>query len=151
MNLDKLNRWLTLGANVGVLLGIFFLAFELRQNNALLQSEASIAYVEMRSGGMSETARDSEYLRTFLKAIEGEELSPVESLSLDFEYWSLFVNWEWEYEQYNNGVLDVLDQPPELRWRPVVNYYPRIRESWSNHKSTLSPEFVKYMEENVFD
>jgi hypothetical protein len=151
MNMDKLNRWLTLGANVGVLLGIFFLAFELRQNNALLQSEASIAYVEMRSHGLSDTAKDRAYLGTFLKAIEGEELTPVESLSLDFHYWSLFVNWEWEYEQYSKGVLEVLNQPPELRWRPVVNYYPRIRDSWTNHKSTLSPQFVNYMEENVFN
>ena len=31
-NMDKLNQWLTLSANVAVLLGIVFVAYELRQN-----------------------------------------------------------------------------------------------------------------------
>ena len=33
MDSDQLNRWLTLGANVGVLVGIIFLAVEIRQNS----------------------------------------------------------------------------------------------------------------------
>ena len=40
MNTDTVNRWLTLGANIGVVIGIIFLAFELQQNNELLQSQA---------------------------------------------------------------------------------------------------------------
>ncbi len=32
MDSEKLNRWLTLGANFGVLVGIIFLAIEIRQN-----------------------------------------------------------------------------------------------------------------------
>ena len=40
MKTDAVNRWLTFGANLGVLFGIFFLAFELQQNNELLQAQA---------------------------------------------------------------------------------------------------------------
>ena len=40
MNTENLNRWLTLCANTGVVIGIIFLAFELQQNNELLQSQA---------------------------------------------------------------------------------------------------------------
>jgi len=40
MNTDNLNRWLTLCANIGVVIGIIFLAFELQQNNELLKSQA---------------------------------------------------------------------------------------------------------------
>ena len=35
MDIEKLNRWLTLGANVGVLAGIIFLALEIQQNSRL--------------------------------------------------------------------------------------------------------------------
>ncbi len=35
MDSDRLNRWLTLGANLGVLVGIIFLAAEIRQNSDL--------------------------------------------------------------------------------------------------------------------
>ncbi len=38
MDSDRLNRWLTLGANLGVLVGIIFLAVEIRQTQAWLGS-----------------------------------------------------------------------------------------------------------------
>jgi ATP phosphoribosyltransferase regulatory subunit HisZ len=37
MNMEKLNHWLTLVANFGVIAGVVFLAYELRQNNELLE------------------------------------------------------------------------------------------------------------------
>ena len=40
MNTENLNRWLTLCANIGVVIGIIFLALELQQNNELLESQA---------------------------------------------------------------------------------------------------------------
>ena len=36
-NTKKANRWLTLGANIGVLIGIFLLAYELAQNREAVQ------------------------------------------------------------------------------------------------------------------
>ena len=36
---DKLNRWLTLGANLGVVIGLVFLAIEVRQNNENLATQ----------------------------------------------------------------------------------------------------------------
>ncbi len=41
MDSDRLNRWMTLGANIGVLAGIIFLAFELQQNTVATQLEAA--------------------------------------------------------------------------------------------------------------
>ena len=41
MNVDAANRWITLVANVGVIAGIVFLAFQIRQNNELLSVQAS--------------------------------------------------------------------------------------------------------------
>lgn len=149
MNKIDLGQSVAILANVGVIAGIVFLGYELRQNNRLLQSEASIAYVEMRSAGLDEWADDRDTLRAMIKAWDGEELSRIESLNLDFKYWSVFVNWEWEYGQYQEGVLQVLDQPPSSRLRSAFEYYPLMRDSWFNHKDSLSPEFVRYMEEDV--
>lgn len=39
MNTDSVNRWLTLGANLGVLIGIFLLLAELNQNSRLMQAQ----------------------------------------------------------------------------------------------------------------
>lgn len=38
MNLDSLNKWLTLAANIGVIAGIIFLGLELNQNTTAVQS-----------------------------------------------------------------------------------------------------------------
>ena len=151
MKADNVNRWLTLGANVGVVIGIVFLAVELQQNNELLQSQASITYVEMRSGSLHNLLQNDELLKTVLKAKEGENLSPLESQRLEILYRSAFINWEWEYGQYEKGLLDVSDQPPASRFRAALSYHPLMRESWSIHKAALSPGFVQYMEENVLN
>ena len=44
MNLDSTNRWLTLAANIGVMAGIIFLAFELQQNTVATQLDAAGRY-----------------------------------------------------------------------------------------------------------
>ncbi len=40
MDLKKLNQWLTLFANIGVLAGIIFLGFEIRQNTQIMKADA---------------------------------------------------------------------------------------------------------------
>lgn len=40
MNLDSLNKWLALGANLGVLVGIVFLVTEIDQANRIAQNES---------------------------------------------------------------------------------------------------------------
>lgn len=42
MRIDKLNAWMTLVANLGVVAGLVFVAFEIRQNSELLAVEARI-------------------------------------------------------------------------------------------------------------
>lgn len=39
MNMDKLNKWLMLAANLGVIARIILLAVELQQNNSLLETQ----------------------------------------------------------------------------------------------------------------
>jgi hypothetical protein len=47
--MDRLNSWLTLIANVGVLGGFLFLAYEIQQNTAQLRAEASYSINEALS------------------------------------------------------------------------------------------------------
>ena len=49
MKLDKLNAWLTLIANFGVIAGLIFLAYEIRQNTTQLRAEASYSISEALS------------------------------------------------------------------------------------------------------
>lgn len=59
MNMDSVNKWLIFVANLGVIAGIVFLAFELRQTQdiakAQIRNEISLAAQErFRSSGDNE-------------------------------------------------------------------------------------------------
>ena len=47
---DRLNRWLTLGANIGVLIGIVLLLLELDQNSDLLRAQIHQARADTHVG-----------------------------------------------------------------------------------------------------
>ena len=70
MNVDSLNRWLTLGANIGVLVGIFLLIAELNQNSTLMRAQI---FNERASQGMYE----------FMTVAESPELSDITSLLVE--------------------------------------------------------------------
>ncbi len=48
MDTDELNKWLTLGANVGVLIGLILLIVEIRQNTDMMRAEMSQARADNR-------------------------------------------------------------------------------------------------------
>ena len=62
--MDRLNKWLTLGANVGVLIGILLLVYELNQNSELMRSQIS-------------NERSSQAIEMWLSVVESDELSEV--------------------------------------------------------------------------
>ena len=50
MDADKLNRWMTLGANIGVFAGLIFLAVEVRQNTDSLEESRDQATFQAYQG-----------------------------------------------------------------------------------------------------
>jgi hypothetical protein len=46
MNSERLNRWLTFVANLGVIGGLFFLGYEIRQNTSQMRAEAAYSINE---------------------------------------------------------------------------------------------------------
>jgi hypothetical protein len=80
LDLDRLNRWLTLGANTGVLVGIFLLAYELRQNNDLLETQARETKLERRTGFNLRIASTPALALISAKLDQGEPLTPTETV-----------------------------------------------------------------------
>ncbi len=48
MDSDKINRWLTLGANIGVLTGLILLVTEIRQNSLIAEMQFDADYYSAR-------------------------------------------------------------------------------------------------------
>ena len=79
--MEKLNQWLTLVANVGVLLGIAFLAFEVQQNTDALHSQTRATIF---SGVQEELWKNMAYLDVTLNMLTTDhEPSPEEKVRFD--------------------------------------------------------------------
>ena len=78
MNTDSLNRWLTLGSNIGVILGLVLVAFQFQQNTDAIRLQARLgAHGAIQSAELS-VAGDT-LAEAFAKSIlTPSELTPGE-------------------------------------------------------------------------
>jgi len=106
MNLDKVNKWLTLVANIGVIAGIVFLAVEIRQNTETQRLSAAQQVLGLSYSNWTVQATDGTFARLSLKVSKGEKLTPSETIDYDLMLRSLFIGiWQVHY-QYESGFLD---------------------------------------------
>jgi len=143
---DRLNRWLTLGANIGVLIGIIFLAVELRQNNenlAVQQRAVNYTSVADSWARVSEHPQLSELIS---KDFGGETLSAAETVQLQAFWTGIHLGLQWAYEEL-----------PDDQFQRTLTFNrddyaasPTYRSAWKSRRAFFDPEFVQYMDENVF-
>ena len=148
MDTDKLNKWFSLIANIGVLAGIVFLAVELQQNNEILEAQARRDQLEFRSKGGAMLIANPGLAGIAYKARNGEELSPSEQFKFAQWTYQIFRAWEWQFTEYLEGMLTE-DELPTVGWANQFKDYSLMRSNWYARKANLSPEFVQYIERNV--
>lgn len=151
VNLDRLNRWLTLGANLGVLLGLAALIVEINQSNAL-----ALAQIEQtRSDGLREWRQEwvtNDQIVPLLTKLDSirppenyQKLSMLERQAAtasalgelepeDRKRYRLFLATSyWDYEnlfaQYRRGLVS------EEYWRArgvegILDWAPRWKGAW---------------------
>ena len=83
MNAEKINSWLTLGANVGVVVGLMLLIFEIGQNTEMMRAQINQSRTDtalFQQYSMS----DTDYIVPVIaKVRRGEQLSDEEMLRYD--------------------------------------------------------------------
>ncbi len=143
LDADRLNRWLTLIANIAVVAGIIFLGLELRQNNEILQFEAGSVYFQNRVWGVNKSLENPEFARMIFRARNGEELDDFETYQVRQFYRRVFLGLNWEYSQAEAGRLELSHND---RWREIIkeNRYAVAEWEWAA-KNVLTSDFVQYM------
>lgn len=105
MKIENLNQWLTLIANIGVLLGIVVLMYELNQNNivakAQLRNDITVNSMENIKLGQSPI-----HMEIQRKLNVGEELAFEEVRILQGQFRSELRAWENVHYQYRMGLFD---------------------------------------------
>ena len=149
MNLEKLNQWLTLTANVGVLVGIIFLAIEIQQNTNAIQYEVTLTEQNIMNGPFTNTDRLPE-IKAKINEVQGSsglttEFAKTFDLSIeDSLRWTRYLTQVWQINEAN--------------WRLVGNdesicEFGKILLSsldneiyWNYQRPRYSPEFVDCVE-----
>ena len=115
MDSDKLNRWLTLVANVGVLVGLFLLIIEIDQNSDLVRAQIHQARSDQHIAYRMEVADSDHMLSARLKLEEAggfndlnsiDQLSPLQARRIQEFLTARHQDYDNLYYQYQQGYLD---------------------------------------------
>ena len=128
MNMEKLNPWLSLLANVGVLLGIVFLAIQIQQTNRASDAEASRSVNEAMNNVRSIL---NEHPEVWAKGSLGEELTPWESVIFDNQIESY-----WARAASSTGARLAIDRSRDPyvalhSFAQVLKKNPGVRDRWN--------------------
>ena len=143
MDSNWANRWLTLVANFGVLVGIVLVLVQLDQNRDMIRAQTrdqiATALVELQI----ETGSNQQLVELLQRADDGEELTSAERRQVGYRYNALIRYWENVHYQYRQDLYDEVEFESQRKaWRRTFEDGPSITRYWCNASSMYSPEFA---------
>ena len=146
MKSTRLHDWLQIAGVTGVIIGLAFVAYELRQNYELTKAQTRQALAQTAIDLLWREAEDAELTDIIRRGNAGEELSADEFFRYRRTNTAFFVYWENVYYQYQAGLIDDAEFEPQRRvWRSRTSS-PGIFRVWCLHRHTISPRVVAEVE-----
>lgn len=152
MNLEKLNRWLQVSANIGIVLGLVLVGFQLKQNSELariqLLYEESNRAIELETAVVGEQAAE-----VWAKSIEApEDLTLAEIRIMEALLWSFLEQLRGTYRLAELGLLNEKDWRNRAESEVTFYFgYPYSRAWWENFSADSEdlPEQLRTVIDNV--
>ncbi len=148
MDMDATNRWLTLLANVGVIVGLVFLALQIRQSTEVARSSVDMEVTTIGADFHLRVAENPALARVvMIGRVDPSALSDEEKVQYEYHATAVFLLMEGAYKQYQRGFL------PESGWKPyedLITYFLAneiILDWWVNGSTVFSPEFEAVVEQ----
>ncbi len=151
MDTDKLNSWLALAANLGVLVGIVFVVIEVRQNSEITRAQMTQSRADTAILLASEWG-NSDYMPAIAEKIHlGDDLTYQEMLRYRTWVRAFLRNHQNNYLQYKNGYLrNYIPDSTAAAVRSIIsNQYSR--DYWNESRINYSDEFVEFVDQAVAD
>ena len=146
MNLDRMSQGVQLAANVGVILSIMFLAYQIGEQRELMKAQTRTAISSEIVGLLVSEATDEDLLSAERRSNDGEELSPDDRFRLDRISRAYFRYWENAHYQYRNGLYDETEfAGAREAWKYRLSR-PGVAAIWCDSVEVYSPEFVAEIE-----
>ena len=145
-----LTRWLTLGANAGVLIGLVLLILELDQNRELMRAQTRHE-LSMGIADLLQTPAENDQLADLLfRAQTGAGLTPTELYRFQLRTNALFRYWEDVHYQYRVGLYDEVEfDRQRAAWKASMSRSDFGTDYWCLVRLLYSPEFAAEMDRLV--
>ena len=146
MNIDRVSQGVQLAANLGVILSIMVLAYQIGEQRELMKAQNRTAAASEVIGLLVSEATDEGLVSAVRRSFDGEELSPDDRFRLDRitrAYFRYFAN---VHYQYRNGLYDEEEFAGSrvgLKWRLSR---PGVAAIWCDTAYQYSPAFVAEVE-----
>ncbi|MFN7164369.1 MAG: hypothetical protein ACK4P2_06065 [Hyphomonas sp.] len=128
--LDRWGRWLTLGANVGVVLGLIILIVEVRQNAAMTRA----AMEQEKNNFLAEIELNlarPEIASVWMKSIRNpEDLTDAELKTLDGLLVAVMLQWEHRFQMEAAGLISREDARQHLLNAAPYYFGSRFARHW---------------------
>jgi len=148
MQSDRLNRWLTLGANVGVLIGIILLIAELNQNRELMRAQTRNELARGLTDVLNPTVHSPEFADLLVRANAGERLTPSEAARIAMRSELTYRYWENVHYQYRQGLYDDSEFSRHADTMAyVISNNLSLQTYWCEQRMLYSVPFMEFIDE----
>ena len=145
-NIDRVSQGVQVAANLGVILSIVFLAYEVREKRELMKAETRTALSSQAVGLLVSEATDEGLVSAMRRNSDGEELSPDDRFRLDRISRAYFRYWENAHYQYRNGLHPESEFAAQRKgWKSRLSR-PGVAAIWCDTAEQYSREFVAEIE-----
>ena len=147
MTLDGINRWLSLGASLGVVVGLILLVVELEQNRQFARTQflmdGDASFQDIETAMLGETPSE-----VWAKSIlEPESLSPAELKVLDSWLIHRLSRWARTWELETQGFLSEGETERMVRRSaPFIFGNRSAKVWWSREMNTWDAEFTELID-----
>ena len=145
--MNKLNQWLTLIANVGVLIGIGFVAYELQQNTTATQLETTSNFQNAFAEVELMIASNPEFANVITKGRKGEPLKEAEFVRLQAFYRTVLRAWQTNVTQYKAGGLSAeAFEGTKALMEQTFSQDLSLLNHWKGNRAQFAPAFNSLVE-----
>ena len=152
INSDRINKWLALVANLGILVGIIFVGLEIQQNTRAAKISSLDSTLSQYNHFREHIIRDREVAEIWEHGIAEEKLDGPDSTRFDMLVRELMFTIQAVYLRSREAAITE-DVPSTMR--PVIETYmryPGIHKWWlTNSRGRFTSDFSKYVDDILDD
>lgn len=156
--MERANQWISIAANIGVLCGIFLLAWEISQNTDELRNSTSQAIFDRAIETLRVVSLDPEVSKLWTDGLQNHpDMSSADQARFSNLLYSVLGDFSNQYSNYRKGVIDPVFWEPIPQNMKGMMSAPGVQNWWKLQAPHLgfSQEFRDwadtFVSENVGD